>query len=178
MSHRAFAESPPLSLNTVRHGVVARRDPGPLTVRQLVTTDGNRWSGPGEPTIYLGSDTAVALAEFARHLDGDASPPVGVLWTVDVQLDRVLDLRTPKAHPELRGTDSAGWALDRERCRSLVAALRHEGFQGLMVPSVAFLDQPEHWNLVVFVEAIASVDKAICSPRVIAAIGAAAAVGL
>src|SRR5688500_741883 len=140
MSDRALAEYPPVSPTAVRHGVVARRDSSPLTAAKLVTTDGNRWSRPGEPAIYLGSDPGVALAEFARHLEVDASQPTGVLWMVDVRLDRVRDLRSPKSGAELRATDSPPWPLDRERCRSVAAALRREGVQGLIVPSVAFLD--------------------------------------
>jgi hypothetical protein len=60
--------------------------------------DGNGWRRPGEPTIYLGSDTSVALAEFARHLEPD-SPVVGGLWTVDLQLDCVVDLRNADVPP-------------------------------------------------------------------------------
>ena len=177
MSDRAFADAPSVSRTAVRRGVVARRDSSPLTVAELVTTDGNRWSRPGEPTIYLGSDPAVALAEFARHLDVDASAPRGVLWMVDVRVDRVVDLRTPESLAELGASTGPAWPLDQERCRSMAADLRQQGIQGLIVPSVAFLDQPERWNLVVFVDAIENVAATITSPRPLAAIGPAEPAG-
>lgn len=32
----------------------------------MLTTEGNRWSSTGEPTIYLAGDLGVALVEFGR----------------------------------------------------------------------------------------------------------------
>src|SRR5215207_1213483 len=117
-------------------GVVARSGSGTPSRIGLVTTDGNRWSRPGEPTIYLGSDKAVALAEFARHIERD-SPVVAGLWTVDVQLDCVVDLRSDvRSNTALAGDPR--WLLERERCRSLAARFRAQGAEGLIVPSVAF----------------------------------------
>jgi RES domain-containing protein len=144
-------------------GVVARNGDGSLSRSGLVTTDGNRWSRPGEPTIYLGSDKAVALAEFARHLELD-SPVVAGLWTVDVQLDCVVDLRSD-ARSNATLAEDPRWLLDRERCRSLAAKFRARGAQGLIVPSVAFLDQREHWNLVVFADRLESLERLIAEPR-------------
>jgi RES domain-containing protein len=138
--------------------VVARNGHGSLSLGGLVTTDGNRWSRPGERTIYLASDKAVALAEFARHLEPDA-PLVAGLWTVDVRLDCVVDLRAERPNADPR------WLLDRERCRSLAARFRARGVEGLIVPSVAFLDQREHWNLVVFADRLESLERLIAAPR-------------
>src|SRR4051794_7710831 len=123
-------------------GVVARPGNDALTPDDLVSTDGNRWSRPGEPTIYLGSDSGVALAEFARHLTVGAPPPVGRLWTVEVHLDRVVDLRTSAARARASVAAERDWPLERETCRSIATRLRDRGVQGLIVPSVAFLDQP------------------------------------
>ena len=150
-------------------GVVARSGSGSLPRIGLVTTDGNRWSRPGEPTIYLGSDTAVALAEFARHLDPE-SPVVGGLWTVDVQLDRVVDVRNVDVRADAALPDDPRWLLDRERCRSLAAAFRVKGAQGMIVPSVAFLDQRERWNLVVFADRLDGLERLIAEPRRLASI--------
>ena len=144
-------------------GVVARNGDGSLSRNGLVTTDGNRWSRPGEPTIYLGSDEAVALAEFARHLERD-SPVMAGLWTVDVQLDCVVDLRRSVRSNAALAEDPR-WLLDRERCRSVAASFRARGVQGLIVPSVAFLDQREHWNLVVFADRLESLERLIDQPR-------------
>ena len=149
--------------------MVARSGSDSLARIALVTTDGSRWSRPGEPTIYLGSDTAVALAEFARHLDPD-SPVVGGLWTVDVELDRVVDLRHVDARTGAALPDDPRWLLDRERCRSLAAAFRIRGAQGLIVPSVAFMDQRERWNLVVFADRLDGLERSIAEPSRLALI--------
>jgi RES domain-containing protein len=121
----------------------------------LISRDGNRWSRPGEPTIYLAGDPAMALAELARHLPlGQASPPAWV-WTVEVNLAAVLDLRS----------EDAAWVVDAERCRDIASDLRHRGAQGLIVPSVAFLDRPDRANLVIFAERIGQLDEAISDPH-------------
>jgi RES domain-containing protein len=150
-------------------GVVARNGSGSLSRAELVTTDGNRWSRPGEPTIYLGSDTAVALAEFARHLEPE-SPVVGRLWTVDVQLDCIVDLRDADAGVDPALPDDPRWPLDPERCRSLAAGFRVRGAQGLIVPSVAFLDHRERWNLVLFADRLEGLERLIAQPRPLASL--------
>lgn len=123
-----------------------------LAAEDLVTTDGNRWSQVGEPTVYLAGDPALALAEFARHAPQEDEPH-GVIWTVKLRLASLVDLRdmetrrtvTPEAEP-------ASW-LDRNWCRSIAGRLRASGdCDGLVVPSAAMLDRPERWNLVVFVD--------------------------
>jgi RES domain-containing protein len=121
----------------------------------LISTEGNRWSRPGQPTIYLGGDPSLALAELARHLPaGDGFPPAWV-WTVDVRLDAVVDLRS----------QDAAWVLDAERCRDVASDLRRRGAEGLIVPSVAFLDRADRSNLVIFAERIGELDRAISDPN-------------
>jgi RES domain-containing protein len=121
----------------------------------LVSTDGNRWSRPGEPTIYLALDPAVAIAELARHLPVEQPIHPASVWTVDVDLEAVVDLR-----------DGVGtWTLDAERCRDAAADFRRRGAQGLLVPSVAFLDRPDRANLVVFADVIGDLDRAIGNPQ-------------
>jgi hypothetical protein len=121
----------------------------------LVSVEGNRWSRSGQPTIYLAGDPAVAIAELARHMPiGQWAVPASV-WTLDVHLEAVVDLRTAD------GT----WTLDAERCRDMASDLRRRGTQGLLVPSIAFLDRPDRADLVVFAEVVGSMDRAICNPR-------------
>jgi RES domain-containing protein len=121
----------------------------------LISTEGNRWSRPAQPTIYLAGDPSLALAELARHLPADESIPPAWVWTVEVRLDAVVDLQ---------GDDSA-WILDAERCRDVASDLRERGADGLIVPSVAFLDRPDRWNLVIFAERIGELDRAISDPN-------------
>ena len=119
---------------------------GPASTRlmadAMLTSEGNRWSAPGEPTIYLAGDLGVALAEFGRHAPSD--PDEGRVWSVQVNLDAVVDLRAARDAERL---------LDHRRCRSLATRHRAAGdCEGLLVPTVAMLDRPDRWNLVVFAD--------------------------
>jgi hypothetical protein len=115
-----------------------------LRVEDLVTADTNRWSDESERTVYLASSDAVVLAELGRHLKGDRSE-VG-FWRLRLQASALVDLR------ELR-TTATERLLDRRWCLDVArrwrADPRHEG---LLVPSVAFLDRDDAWNVVLFVE--------------------------
>lgn len=117
----------------------------------LVTRDGNRWSAEGEPTIYLASDRGVAMAEFGRHwTEGHTAAS---LWSVRVSLMAALDLRDSTDRRRLGLPEEPSWLLDRNRCRTIASETRaREQHDGLIVPSVAFLDDPSRWNVVVFVE--------------------------
>jgi RES domain-containing protein len=113
-----------------------------LTADAMLTTEGNRWSAPGEPTIYLAGDPGVALAELGRHAPAD--PEASRVWSVRVELDRVVDLRTDRDSARL---------FDRAHCRTLATRLRTaDACEGILVPSVAMLDRPDRWNLVVFTD--------------------------
>jgi RES domain-containing protein len=123
------------------------RTTGPLSalrVEELVSADGNRWSHEGEPTVYLASSDAVVLAEFGRHLDDDGAA-VG-FWSLRLRASAVVDLRG------LRTTDPAR-LLDPGWCAQIARRWRSEpGCEGMLVPSVAFLDRADAWNVVLFVE--------------------------
>jgi RES domain-containing protein len=116
----------------------------PWNADRLIDTEGGRWSRPGQPTIYLAGDPGVALAEFARHCSADGGAPEGSLWTIRVALDDVSDLRQ---------ADDAT-VLDRDRCRALADELRGAGVEGILVPSVAFLDRRDRFNVVLFAEIV------------------------
>jgi RES domain-containing protein len=134
-----------------------------LDIAHLVTTDENRWSVAGEPTLYLAGDDGIALAELGRHW----APTSGAicLWAVDVELDAVVDLRRRAVRSALGIPDDPRWFLDRRRCRELASRLRADAIDGLVVPSVAFLDDLERWNIVVFVDRLRSLARAIHRPR-------------
>jgi RES domain-containing protein len=121
-----------------------------LDVEALVTTDANRWSDAGEPTLYLASDPGVALAEVGRHWEPGATRQA--LWRMDVRFGDAVDLRRSEARAAAGIPDDPRWYLDRERCRDLARRLRAAGCDGLIVPSVAFLDDLSRWNAVVFVD--------------------------
>ena len=119
----------------------------------------NRWNEAGEPTFYLAGDIGVALAEYARHLREDigfsGTPPVyeRAVYQVDVQLAAILDLRDTHVRSAIGLHGGLRRFLDREAARATARFLRRTtSAEGLLVPSVAFLDEPSRWNLVVFLD--------------------------
>jgi RES domain-containing protein len=132
-------------------------DNGPIDVEALVSTDGesDRWNHPGQPTLYLALDPAVAVAEAGRHFDPPSEPEAFCqrLLRVDVDATDFVDLRDEATLTEL-GVDGAPFAfLDRERARDVAGELRRDGAaRGLIVPSAAFLDDQSRGNLVLFME--------------------------
>ncbi len=119
----------------------------------------NRWNEAGEPTVYLAGDLGVALAEYARHLREDVgfvgTPPVHerAVYEVDVRLAAILDLRDAHVRSAIGLHGGPRRFLDREVARATARFLRRTtSAEGLLVPSVAFLDEPPRWNLVVFLD--------------------------
>jgi len=147
----------PVSLETWATGPHAS-DPEPA---MLVSAKRNRWSSEGQPTIYASSDAGVALAEYGRHRRQPAT--VTVAWEIELTLERAVDLRSFEARAALGIPDEATWVLDADRCQWLASTLRADGrVDGLLVPSVAFLDQPDRWNAVIFVDRLgAGLSKSI-----------------
>jgi RES domain-containing protein len=120
-----------------------------LPVSKLISTDANRWSDEGDATIYLGSHESVAMAEFARHWT-DLDRPIAI-WRATIRLDDVADLRDPDVRRALRLPDPETWVLDRDRCQRIARELRDRGHDGLVAPSVAFLDDTDRFTIAVFV---------------------------
>jgi RES domain-containing protein len=122
---------------------------------------GGRWHSSGEHTLYLAGDRAIVLAEFARHML-DQRPAhatrglrVRHIFQLRVELDHVVDLRDPAVCETLHIDNDPAWIRDIARTRAIAGALRHESLaQALLVPSMAFVDQPERWNLVIFREKV------------------------
>ena len=119
----------------------------------------NRWNAPGEPTLYLAGDLGVALAEYARHLRDDvgmAGAPLvheRAVYQIEVRLEAVLDVRDARVRSAIGLHGGPRRFLDRAVARATAHFLRTTTpAHGLLVPSVAFLDDPARWNLVVFLE--------------------------
>ena len=129
----------------------------PLDPDRLVTSGGDddRWNGRGEPTVYLAVEAATAVAELARHLRPplDAESARRRLVGLSVDLDRLVDLRR-RATRAAFGVDDAAAFRNRELARSVARRIRADrSTRGLLVPSVAFLDDADddsRGNLVVF----------------------------
>ena len=142
----------------IRH-IPAHSPFGVLDTRFAGRVGDNRWNQAGDPTCYIASDTGVALAEFARHFRERQDPALGPLsieravFQLDVHVQLLLDLRQPSAHVALGLHGGARRFLDAQVARATATFIRSTTeAEALLVPSVAFLDDPARWNLVLFLE--------------------------
>jgi RES domain-containing protein len=126
-----------------------------LDTRFAALATDNRWNLPGEPTFYLAGDRGVALAEYARHLREDvgSSDTSRALYVVELAVENVLDLRDARVRRAISLGGGPRRFLDRSVARATAEFLRHATpAEALIVPSMAFLDDPSRWNLVLFLE--------------------------
>ena len=119
----------------------------------------NRWNEPGHPTLYLAGDEGVLIAEWGRHFAVNRSPALQHLtleravYRLTLALDHVLDLRSPYVWGLLSLEDAPGCFADVGVARATAHFVRRTtAAQAIFVPSIAFLDQPERWCLVLFLE--------------------------
>ena len=127
----------------------------------LGQADDNRWSARGVRAYYFASDRGIVAAEHARHVAADLPPGPAerierAVYRVPVALERTLDLTDPRVVAAMGAEPINEWILDRARTQAAGAyLLSHvDGLQGLIVPSVAFLDDHARFNVVVFRDAI------------------------
>lgn len=115
----------------------------------------NRWNVFGQPTLYLASSIDVALVEWARNL-GTLKEDYRArrdLYAIGLRLSRVVDLRDEDIRLSLGLPKADSWFLDKESSRKCARAIRSDRrTHALIVPSAAFPDRPNHFNLVVFLE--------------------------
>jgi hypothetical protein len=136
-------------------------DNGPFEPRALIDRDGenDRWHRRDEPTVYLALDPGVAVAEAGRHLEPTPPPDEQSggachrILRIAVDAADLVDLRDPVTRVAVGASDAPFGFLDRERTRSLAGDLRSTTHaRGMIVPSVAFLDDPSRANLVLFMD--------------------------
>lgn len=127
----------------------------------LGQADTNRWSTRGVRAYYFALDRGIVIAEHARHVAADL--PVGhaerierAVYSVPVTLERTLDLTNPKVVAAMGAGPINTWILDLAKTQAAGAYLLSQvsGLQGLVVPSVVFLDDHARCNVVVFRDAI------------------------
>lgn len=127
----------------------------------LGQVDGNRWSARGIRTYYFAHDRGVIEAEHARHVAADL--PSGHterlerdVFRVAVALERVLDLTDGRVVAGMGAAPINDWILSVPKTQAVGSYLLSQlpGLQGLIVPSVAFLDDHDRCNVVVFRDAI------------------------
>ena len=132
---------------------------GVLDTRFAGWVGDNRWNRAGDPTFYIASDRGVAVAEFARHFrerQDAALAPLAVeraLYQLSVEVEALLDLREPAVGSALGLHGGHRRFVDAEVARATATFVRRTtSAEALLVPSVAFLDDPSRWNLVLFLE--------------------------
>lgn len=123
----------------------------------------NRWNYPGQPTLYLAGDVGVALGELARHFEEDRTPTLKSqlaarqLYRLHVEVDRLLDLRDARVLEALSIEDAPRCFLDRAIARATAHFIRTVTLApALLVPSTAFLDRPDRWVGVLFLEKLSA----------------------
>jgi RES domain-containing protein len=128
----------------------------------------DRWSTPGTETAYFAGDPLIAVAEFARHGSADASDARDLVRVTVTGLS-VVDLRDAADRAIVGLGTYADALLDRASTRAAAARLRSApGCQGIVVPSAAFLDAPDRFNLIVFIEQLdRPLAELLSDPRVI-----------
>lgn len=119
----------------------------------------NRWNVKGDPTLYLACDTDVALAEWSRHFGQNTNPTLAhvplkrTLWQLTLDIPRVLDMRSADVWDELQLTNTPYCFLDLSIAQTVGTYLRRvTDAQALLVLSVALLDKPDRWNIVLFLD--------------------------
>lgn len=129
--------------------------------RYLGQSATNRWSALGVRAYDFARDPGVVAAEHARHLAAEL--PTGAteriareVFQLHASLDRVLDLTDPRVIEAMGAEALERWILDIRRTQAASSYLLTHipGLQGLIVPSVAFLDDLSWSNVVVFRDAI------------------------
>jgi RES domain-containing protein len=152
------------TVSTAWSGDAYRHVPGESTIDILDfqfagQVGNNRWNVVGEPTLYLASDLGVAIAEFARHYREQRSTAVGregvvrQVYRLRVEVERALDLRDPTVLASLSIGNAPHCFLDQQIARATAHHLRSATTtQAILVPSMAFLDAPDRWVAVLFLE--------------------------
>jgi RES domain-containing protein len=130
-----------------------------LDVRFAGQATDSRWNVPGEPTLYIAGGIGVAIAEFTRHFQERRAPGLAArtvtrtVYRLDVQIDRLIDLRQAAVWATLSLANAPACFMDRTIARATAQFVRHTTpAQALLVPSVAFLDDLARWVLVLFLE--------------------------
>jgi RES domain-containing protein len=141
-----------------RH-VTAHRSYDPLDFRLAGLGKLNRWNVPGEPTLYLAGDEGVLITEWGRHFNTNRPTELAEIaeerevLRFGISVESLLDLRDTAVLEELSLEDAPNCFLDRDRARVTARFIRTvTPAQGILVPPITFLDQPDRWSLVLFLE--------------------------
>lgn len=157
------------------HGVVYRQIPAqspfpPLDTHLAGRSREQRWNAPGEPTLLLADSVETVRAELAAHFQRDRHPELATLlqerrvYAIELSLERVFDLTDAAVIDGLAIPNAPGSFADRAVARATAGFLRHvRGAHGIVVPSLALPANPAHWNLVVFLERMPSLEAVVAN---------------
>jgi RES domain-containing protein len=130
----------------------------------------NRWNEPGQPTLYLAGDEGVLIAEWGRHFAIDRAPELErktverSVYRLTLSLDAVLDLRMTAVWHELSLERAPYCFLEFPVARATANFVRvTTEVQGILVPSVGFLDKLDRWCLVLFLEKLPALEHFVAA---------------
>jgi len=98
---------------------------------------GARWNPPGLEAIYASCERETALAEAEYYIRIQPTRPraTRILYTLEISLDSIVDLRSPELLASVGITDIVLRGTLFERCQHIGSAARWLGHHGLLVPS-------------------------------------------
>jgi hypothetical protein len=130
-----------------------------LDFRFAARSSKNRWNAQRSPTLYLAGDEGVLIAEWGRHFAVRRVPGLERItversvFHLELTLDHVLDLRSAPVCDALSLANAPWCFADGNLARATAQFVRNTtAAQGMLVPAMAFLDDPSRWCLVVFLE--------------------------
>jgi len=119
----------------------------------------SRWNLPGQPTLYLAGDEGVLIAEWGRHFAVNRTPGLRhqtverAIYTLDLTLDHVLDLRDPQVLVSLSIDHAPYCFADLAFARATAQFIRSTTqAEAMLVPPMSFLDDLSRWCLVIFLD--------------------------
>jgi len=133
----------------------------------------NRWNEQGEPTLYFAKDHGVVAAEWARHLKVKRTAKLAqifkprAVYRCRIAAVRLIDLCDSAVWNDLGLDDLPYRFTDIRLARALAHLARYStDAEGLIVPSMAFLDDLSRWDVVLFHEKVQD-RKFVTSKRVV-----------
>ncbi len=113
-----------------------------------VNTRGARWNPPEVGAIYTSVEKNGAIAEAEYRLSVEPLRPTTrrTLYTLDIQLDNVLNMTSKSALAAVGVTDVELTSIDLEPCQAVGGATAWLDHDGLLIPSA----RHDSANLVIF----------------------------
>lgn len=130
----------------------------------------NRWNESGQPTLYLAGDEGVLIAEWGRHFATNRSPTLEQtaverqVYRLSLNVDHVIDLRRQAVWAEISLDNAPSCFADIGIARATANFIRSTtAAQGLVVPSLGFLDDLDRWCLVLFLDKLPEPGRFVAS---------------